>query len=132
MTNTLKAQVDALAATFAASVVEAIRSTSLAEILDLDLGDAAPIRPAAGGADRSDTAAGPAPIRPRGRPRQDQGEAIELIVKYLRSHPSSSGEDVRKALGWVKNVWSSRVSRAIEEGKVRKQGDRRSTRYWAA
>jgi len=72
-----------------------------------------------------------APGRPAGTTTQDTGATVELVVKYLRSHPASTGEEARKNLGLVKHTWNARVSRAIKEGKVRKEGDRRATRYWA-
>ena len=42
-----------------------------------------------------------------------------------------AAKDGSKNLGLVKHTWNARVSRAIQEGKVRKEGDRRATRYWA-
>ena len=73
-----------------------------------------------------------APPEPSHRDRpQSTAEDSEMIVKYLRSHPGTTGEDARKTLGLVKNRWNTCVYRAVRDGKVRQEGERRSTRYWA-
>jgi len=71
----------------------------------------------------------PAAHRERG---QNTDTDAELIVKYPRSHPGTSGEAARNSLGLEKNRWNTCVYRALRDGKIRKDGERRSTRYWAA
>ena len=52
-------------------------------------------------------------------------------MKYLRTHAGVTGEVARKSLGLEKNRWNTCVYRGIRDGKIRKDGERRSTRYWA-
>ena len=133
--NALSSAIDHLAKDFTAAIVAAIRSSSLAEILDVNLPQETlvrrgPGRPRESTTKRTDIVESSFPRS--GRPlTQDTGATIELVVKYLRSHPGSPGEDARKTLGLAKHTWNARVSRAITEGKVTKKGDRRATRYWA-
>ncbi len=135
MTNALRTELEALASTFTTAIVDAIRSSSLAEILDVNVPHAkhlpSPRTDAAttNAVDVASTRRGPG--RPVGSTKQDTRATVELVVKYLRSHPASTGEEARGSLGLVKHTWNARVSRAIKEGKVRKEGDRRATRYWA-
>ena len=136
MTNALRTELEALASTFTAAIVDAIRSSSLAEILDVNVPQRTPVRrdPRASttkGTDAPEPSTAPRPGRPVGTTTRDTGETVDLVVKYLRSHPASTGEEARKTLGLVKHTWNARVSRAITDGKVRKEGDRRATRYWA-
>jgi hypothetical protein len=139
MTNALRTELEALASAFTAAIVAAIRSSSLAEILDVNVPQETRVRrladrresTATKGTDVAEPSTAPRPGRPVGTTTRDTGETVDLVVKYLRSHPGSSGEEARKSLGLVKHTWNARVSRAIKEGKVRKEGDRRATRYWA-
>jgi len=135
MTNALRTELEALASTFTTAIVNAIRSSSLAEILDVSVSHETRVHPGPKGSttvtDAPEPSTPPRPGRPLGTTTQDTGATVELLVKYLRSHPGSPGEEARKCLGLVKHTWNARVSRAIKEGKVRKEGDRRATRYWA-
>lgn len=144
MPNALRSNVDTLAAEFTAAIIRAIRASSLAEILDIQPAPAprrgpgrprgsttavltfaltaAVVRPVAS------AAAEPAAHRERG---QSTDADAELIVKYLRTHAGVTGEVARKSLGLEKNRWNTCVYRGIRDGKIRKDGERRSTRYWA-
>ncbi len=115
MTNALRDQLNALAATFAAGVVAAIRAAKV-----------------------DDVSAVPGIIQAANLPAHVERVAQEavadrmgLIVKYLKSHPGTTGEVARKALGLQKHTWTTMAAKAVAEGKLRKQGERRSTRYWA-
>jgi hypothetical protein len=133
MTNALRTELEALASTFATAIVETIRSSSLAEILDVNVPQEtpAPRSPRGSTTKGTERSTSPRPGRPLGSTSHDTGATVELLVKYLRSHPGSPGEEARKSLGLLKHTWNARVSRAIKEGKVRKEGELRSTRYWA-
>jgi hypothetical protein len=136
VTTALSSAIDALASEFAWKVVEAIRASSLAEILTEVPGAAPrPGRPpklaARTASSTSEWTAKATPTSGSRSPKQDTGQTVELIVAYLRSHPGITGEGARKALGLEKNRWNTCVARAIKDGKVRKEGERRSTRYWA-
>jgi hypothetical protein len=68
-----------------------------------------------------------------GRPRKnDRAKVLATILTYLKAYPRSSGEKARKALNIEKHLWSSTVGKAVRDGKVKKEGDRRSTVYWLA
>jgi hypothetical protein len=143
MSNALRDAMNNLAAKFASTIIEAIRASSLAEILDVPLRAApgrAPGRPR-GSVSKAVTstkavvvvpAADAAPSGPshRDRPRSTAEDA-EVIAKFLRSPPGTTGEQARKTLGLEKNRWNTCVYRAIRDGKIRKEGERRSTMYWA-
>jgi hypothetical protein len=139
MSTALRDTMNAMVAEFATSIIEAIHAATLADILDVRV----PLAPRRDRGRRrgsitktvtttdapSDRAA-PPESRRRGRP-QNSAEDAELIVAYLRSHPGSTGEEARKTLGLKKNRWNTCMYRAIREGKIRKEGKHRSTRYWA-
>ena len=137
MINPLRTELETLASTLTATIVDAIQSLSLAEIFDIPQGklvQRAPGRPRGRSTKATlvaDASTPPRPGRPVETKTQDTGAVLELVVKYLRSHPGSAGEEARKHLCLVKHTWNARVSRAIKEGRVRKEGDRRATRYWA-
>jgi len=141
MPNSLRTNLNALAAEFASSIIQAIQDSSLAEILDIELppsprrgpgrprGSATKVPPARAVHPSASTA--PAEPAHRGPARSTDADA-ELVVKYLRSHPGTTGEAARRSLGREKNRWNTCVARAILDGKIRKQGERRSTRHWTA
>jgi hypothetical protein len=52
-------------------------------------------------------------------------------VSYIKSHPGTLGQNARKALGFPRSQWHTYISRAIKSGKLRREGDRRGTKYWA-
>ncbi len=144
MPDTLRTTVNALADAFADAVIEAIQATSLADILDVQLPEA-PARPAPrhprAAARRTNATPASQTVPPSGTPAspepthhgppQGTAEDVDKIIKYFRSHPGVTGEDARKALGLVKNRWNTCVSRAAKRGQVRKEGEKRRTRYWA-
>jgi len=112
MNNALRDELNALAATFAAGVVAALQAANVQ-----DLSAASGILQAA------DLPAHVARVA-----HETVAERMTLIVKYMKPHPGTTGEAARKALGLPKHTWSTR---AVAQGTLRKEGDRRSTRYWA-
>jgi hypothetical protein len=148
MTNALRTQIHQFAAQFAAAVLTAVRGASLEDIL-AETTAGAPSRSAAptkgkrgrgrpkGSKNRSPAAkhaVASAKAAPRkvGRPaKTNTAGIVESIVAYVRQHPATSGEAARKSLGIDRNKWSPSVAKAIESKKLRKQGERRSTKYWA-
>jgi hypothetical protein len=122
--SALKTTIDALAQSFAQSIIVAIRSASLDDILRLPGDAGGGVRPSAAStvdvATRvTRTAAG-----------QKTGRA-DRIVEYIRAHPGSSGPAARKALGFPSAQWATYVARAIKAGRLRRVGERRKARYWA-
>jgi hypothetical protein len=135
MTNALRTQLDAFATTLTDAILTAVRAGSLADIV-MD----APGTPRRGpGRPRNATsvianhapASKPVAGTTDGQTAVDAASTIDLIVKYLRSHPGTSGELTRKALGIARPRWSKAAARAVAAGKLRKEGERRSTKYWA-
>jgi hypothetical protein len=57
---------------------------------------------------------------------------VAKIVAYLKDDPGAAGEVVRNELDLEKKRWSAAVAKALEAKTVRKEGEKRSTRYWAA
>ncbi len=116
MKNALRDELSALAATFAAGVVAAIRaanvddSSAVSRIVERANLHAHVTRVA----------------------QETVAERMALIVKYMKSHPGTTGEAARKALGLPKHTWSTMAAKAVAQGKLRKEGNRRSTKYWAA
>ena len=132
MPNDLRTQIHTFAAQFATEVLKAIRGASLEDILDE--ATASPSHRA--------SAATPAK-RGRGRPKGSKnaapgvkstgtGSVVESITAYVTQHPGTSGEAARKALKIDRNKWSPAVAKAIAEKRIRKEGEKRSTKYWGA
>jgi hypothetical protein len=136
MPNALRTQLDTLAATLTDAILTAVQSSgSLADIL-LDTPDApkrGPGRPRKTAPAISNHVPPPKAVAGTtgGQTAVDGASTIDLIIKYLRSHPGSSGEATRKTLGITKPRWSKAAARAVASGKLRKEGERRSTKYWA-
>jgi hypothetical protein len=149
MTNALRSQIQQFAAQFAAAVLHAVRGASLEDILaettaGATRSAASSTVPAHGkrgrgrpkGSKNKSPTATPASAKaaPRkvGRPaKTNTATIVESIVAYVQKHPGTSGEAARKSLGIDRNKWSPSVAKAIEAKKLRKQGERRSTKYWA-
>jgi hypothetical protein len=115
MSNPLRDSLEALVETLVASMV--------ALVLDGTLADVAAAGPVGAAAEA-------APVR-RGRPARTARDT-DAIVRRIAGHPGTTGEDARKALGLEKNRWSTCLRIALDAGRVRRVGEGRSTRYWAA
>jgi hypothetical protein len=133
MPNALQKQIEAAAAEFARGVIQAIRRASLDD-LQAEAG-ATPTKRAPERSPKTPEMWRGLPLhRGPGRPPKDSdltGSRINLIVSYVKSHPGTSGQDARKALGFPKPQWSTYVARAVKAGKLTKKGDRRAMKYWA-
>ncbi len=122
------ASIASLSEAFAVRVVSLLLSATVADVQALldptTEADPPPAAPARGPRGR-------APARPSTDPRI-AGE-VAALQKHLALSPASGqrGEDARKALGWSKVKWNDRLSRALAEGRIRKEGEKRATRYWA-
>jgi hypothetical protein len=115
MKNALRDGLNALAATFAAGVVAALRAANVE-----DVSAVSGILQAAN-----------LPAHVTRVAHETVAERMALIVKYMKSHPGTTGEAARKALGLPKHTWSNMAAKAVAQGRLRKEGDRRATRYWA-
>ncbi len=72
---------------------------------------------------------------PRGRHRRTMSEIDSTaiaITKYVAAHPGSTAETIKKALGIARNGWNVPVAKLLADGKVRRSGTKRTTKYFAA
>jgi hypothetical protein len=140
---TLQTQIAALASTFASSVLAAIRSSSLQEILS-EGGHGAPAKRGPGrpktvqnGTAKSAPVAAPkaAPKGKGGRLARRSAEEIEkvvgLVVGTLGKHKEGlRSEQLQKALGLSKQEIVGPLTQALAAKKITKKGQRRSTTYF--
>jgi hypothetical protein len=149
-TNALRATIHQLTQTFATSIVAALRASNLADILSLSE-EARPAPRAPG--DRA-RARGPSAKKP-GRAKRTSakrgaetggGEAVkasdgphigngssprDVILAHFRTHPGDTGEAARKKIGMARGQWSYTIGALMETGALRREGEKRATKYWA-
>jgi hypothetical protein len=129
---TLQSQIQAFADTFANSLMQALRTTSLDEILAHTGGGHAP-RKAAPAAKAPAKAAGGA--RKARLPRRNLGDIENVaaqIVAFVAKHPSGArAETIRTGLGLDIREWPKPLAAALAGNKLRKTGAKRSTTYFA-
>jgi len=134
MANRLQSRIAALAATFVDSVLEAVRSSSLEELIGgrNAIHDArrAPSPHAAVPA-RATRAAPPSGRLPR-RSAEDIAKVLEIVVSLLNSRKNGlRAEQIRAEL----NLQSKELPRILKEGlgrkKLRAVGQKRATTYFA-
>lgn len=143
MTNSLRNTIADLAASFASSILDAIRQMSLDEILaETHGGGATRNAPRAAGkvakAAPVATAAAPAGKRKRkgGRlERRSAGDITALvgrIVSVLEAKPSGlRAEQIRDALGLESKELPRPLAEALESRRIVKTGKKRATTYFA-
>jgi hypothetical protein len=126
----LRSSIHSLAQSFAARVLDAIRSSSLEEILGESSG---PKR----GPGRPRVKRGPG--RPTGRSSKrlarrstkDLAAVASSIVALVKKHPKGlRGEQIRKELRIAKNEWMRPLGMALASKKLRKKGEKRATTYF--
>jgi|GraSoiStandDraft_4_1057263.scaffolds.fasta_scaffold1197185_2 hypothetical protein len=142
--GTLRTDLERIASSFVASVLDAMRSASLSDLADHTGGsrDVSSFAPARGrGRPRGARAAAAlaAPAAPRGRaggrrrrrasPQEvaKQKETAFVAAKTLK--PGFSKSDVMNKSG-SKTDLGRALSLLVADGKLTKKGDRRMTRYW--
>lgn len=140
--STLRSQIESLSAQFAASVLDALRSASIDELVEVaGRGGAAPARrgrPRGTGAAAPESA-GASLGRRRGRGgrlgRRTQGDIsrmIESIVDLLgKSSTGMRAEQIRSALGVEAKELPRPLAEAISSGRVTKTGQKRATTYFS-
>jgi hypothetical protein len=126
----LRSSIHALAQSFASGVLQAIRSSSLEEILGTN---SAPKR----GPGRPPSKRGPG--RPRGssskrlarRSTKDLTAVANSIVALVKKHPKGlRGEQIRAELRIAKNEWMRPLGLALDSKKLTKKGEKRATTYF--
>jgi len=145
--SNLRSTIEALASQFASSVLEALRSASIDELVDVagTAGGArrGPGRPratatATAAVADADSAAGAAPKR-RGRGGRlgrrtagDISRMIESIVGALQKAGSGlRAEQIRETLGVEAKELPRPLAEAISTGRITKTGQKRATTYFA-
>jgi hypothetical protein len=134
----LRSSIQALAQTFAAGVLEAIRSSSLEDILGETSGARPGRAPGKRGPGRPAGTRGPG--RPPGssskrlarRSAKDIAAVTNSIVALVKKYPKGlRAEQIRAELGIVKKEWMRPLGLALDSKKLMKKGERRSTTYFA-
>lgn len=116
---------------------ETLKAKALEAVLHVEATPSAPARPAA----RAYTvpraplplAAEPA-TRRRGRPRKTEavqdGAATHAILAFLQAHPGLHGKAaILEGSGIAANAWNAAIKALVEEGKVRREGEKKGARY---
>lgn len=122
--STLRSQLDSLAHQFASSVLEAIRSASIEELLDGR-------RLRGGGGEL------PVPVRkhdgrlPR-RSSDDIARTLDRVVSVVKKNKEGMrAEEIRKALGLDVREMPRVLKEGLTKKKLRSKGQKRATTYFA-
>jgi hypothetical protein len=138
MTTSLRGRLGELAASFATSVLDAVRGASLDDLLS----EASSSRARSGGPARGRIsvaeevgAAGPAVRRRRGRLARRSAtqiaNVVERIVALLRQSPRGlRAEQIRDKLGLQSKELPRPLKEALDAGRIAKSGQRRATTYF--
>jgi hypothetical protein len=138
MTTSLRSRLGELAASFATSVLDAVRGASLDDLRSEAFG----LRSRSGAAalGRASVAgeageAGPAPRRRRGRlPRRSASQianVVERIVALLKQSPRGlRAEEIRDKLGLQSKELPRPLKEGLDDGRIAKSGQRRATTYF--
>jgi hypothetical protein len=127
----LRTSIQSLAQTFAAGVLEAIRSSSLEEILGETSGaKRGPGRPA--GKRGPGRPPGPSSKRLARRSAKAIASVTTSIVALVKKHPKGlRAEQIRAELGIAKKEWMRPLGLALASKKLTKKGEKRSTTYFS-
>ena len=127
----LRSSIQHLAQAFAAGVLDAIRASSLEDILSENSGGKGrPGRPL--GKRGPGRPPGSSSKRLARRSAKDLGAVTEGIVSLVKKHPKGlRAEQIRAKLGIAKKEWMRPLGLALESKKLTKKGQKRSTTYYA-
>jgi hypothetical protein len=129
----LRAQLDALASSFASAVVEAIRGTSLHELAG-ETGSGR--RRAEGGGGMPDPLPVPKKRGKNGRlPRRSAEEiakSLDKIVLLVKTHKNGMrAEEIRSKLGMLPKEMPRILKEGLAKKKLTSKGNKRATTYFA-
>lgn len=131
MPNSLRGRLNALASSFASSVLEVIRGVSLDQLLSESSGRA---RRSAPGASVRPAPARGAPRRRDRLPRRsarDIERVVERIVGLLKRHPGGlRAEEIRDQLGLEAKELPRPLKEGLDAGSLQKSGQKRATTYF--
>lgn len=132
--TTLRATLNQLAMEFAQSVIQAIRTASLDDLLE-EAGGAGRRRGGAGtsSVQRGGASNGNKKSGRLGRRSADQiAGVVDRIVSLLERHPDGlRAEDIRTELGLVRKELPRPLAEALASKRIGKQGQKRATTYFA-
>ena len=136
--SNLRITIEGLASQFAASVLEALRSASIDELVDV-AGSSNGARRGRPRAAESDASSSAAPRRRAGRGgrlgRRTAGDItrmIESIVDVLsKGGQGMRAEQIRESLGVEAKELPRPLAEAISSGRITKTGQKRATTYFA-
>lgn len=123
--TTLQSKLETIAVSFAAEILNAVRSASLDELVG-------------GGGRLSTGSTGKTAARttPTGRLRRrseaDLAAVTVAVINLLKKSPSGlRAEQIRTALGVESKELPKPLAAALESGQVKKKGNKRATTYFA-
>lgn len=138
--GTLRTELERIASSFVASVLDAMRSASLSDLADQSAGRSAGTSAAPGrtrGRPRGRPAVAAAPSRRvAGGRRRRRASPDEVAKQKETAYSAARGLKPGFSKGDVMSKSGSKVdlgralSLLVQEGKLTKKGDRRMTRYW--
>jgi len=128
----LRNSIQGLAETFAAGVLQAIRSASLADILaESPATKRGPGRPPSTRAPGRPAAASTSTRLAR-RSATDIAAVTDSIVALVKKHAKGlRAEQIRAELGIAKKEWARPLEAALASKKLTKKGEKRATTYFA-
>jgi hypothetical protein len=152
--STLKSTIEDLASQFAISIIGALRTASIAEVMEVTSGTsvartssgvAASARRSAGRPRRAAKAEAPTASAPAkggkraGRPGRlgrrsvaDIGRMVDDVEALLQQHPDGlRAEQIRSALGVQAKELPRPLADGLAEGRLSKTGQKRATTYFA-
>ncbi len=138
--GTLRTELERIASSFVASVLDAMRSASLSDLADQSAGRSAGTSAAPGrtrGRPRGRPAVAAAPSRRVAGGRRRRSASPDEVAKQKETaysaarglKPGFSKGDVMSKSGSKVDLGRA-LSLLVQEGKLTKKGDRRMTRYW--
>ncbi|MCC7536635.1 MAG: hypothetical protein IT379_10500 [Deltaproteobacteria bacterium] len=139
--NELNAEIEARSRAFAHEIADLVRKHALA-LLQQTLADAIGAKPAAATAG----AAAPAARKPRAkkaaassvpaahvrRSTEELAKITEDLVAQITSRPGSRMETLRDALDVPTHLLAGPITKLLAAGRIRKDGEKRATRYYPA
>jgi len=128
----LKQQIASLTEQFVAGVADLARKAAMDQLAG-SLG-AALSAPGAGRSRRGGRGAAVSPVARRALGAKRSAEEMDQIKNQIRdfvvSHPESSMEDMKKALGYKTSELALPMKKLIAEGAVKSTGQKRATKYF--
>jgi hypothetical protein len=137
--QTLRTQLDALAATFATQIIAALQGASLHELVSADggtVGNGRRARVAGGGGQPDPLSAGPKRVGKNGRLRRRSDEeiatALNKIVLLVKTHREGMrAEEIRSKLGMLPKEMPRILKEGVAKKKLTTKGQKRATTYFA-